>query len=85
MSRKIEIPSGHPGGIATFIECPEMFCPGCGNKGLWDDQMDDYYQGSGYWCLKCNSISHIGTMEIKEPFWVARLEHLKVKVETRDT
>lgn len=74
--RKLTVPSGR-GGTCEFVECPETFCPNCGNKGLWDDQMDDYYAGSGYWCLACGCRSHLDSHDIKDKDDLSQLEALR--------
>lgn len=45
--------------MITFEKQTLVYCPGCGSKEfIHMDNMDDYYVGCGYWCLKCSSIFH---------------------------
>lgn len=37
--------------ILEFGHETELYCPGCGKKGLWVEAGDgDYYQGPLHWC-----------------------------------
>ena len=42
--------------LTTTLEQTELFCPLCGNKDVWvETTSHDYYMGSEYYCLKCDS------------------------------
>lgn len=64
----------------AFALQPELYCPSCGGKGLWEDTCDDYYQGCGYWCLACSSVSHLDSRPAKDDWDKARIEALRKAV-----
>jgi hypothetical protein len=38
----------------TYTLLPERFCTYCGAVGIYEDDMDDYYQGNGTFCFRCS-------------------------------
>lgn len=39
----------------TGVESTEYYCMNCGKQSVWEDDCDDYYQGTGLHCVSCNS------------------------------
>ena len=33
----------------------EYYCPFCGHKGIWEDDLNDCYLGNGSFCPECQS------------------------------
>ena len=52
---EIKYEAGH--SYAERYEQTELFCPGCGVKGLWDEQGGgDYYVGENFVCTSCGAV-----------------------------
>lgn len=60
-----------------FLE--EIYCPNCGNKGVWASDGYDYYVDNEHICVECGYLFHlpcsgkIGNDELG----IQRLQHLK--------
>jgi DNA-directed RNA polymerase subunit RPC12/RpoP len=55
--------------IHKYKKDNDLFCPKCGQKGVWIEQGDgDYYLGENYICTSCEHEFTIqGPYEVKEP------------------
>lgn len=40
--------------IVVFTKT-DYFCMNCGKKEVWDDDCDDFYQGTNFVCFACGS------------------------------
>lgn len=39
------------------VKKTKLYCPSCGKRTVWvDESSDDYYLGSNYYCISCNSM-----------------------------
>lgn len=42
-------------GSKTTFTKTEYFCLNCGKQSVWEDDCDDYYQGTAMHCIDCKS------------------------------
>lgn len=44
----------------TYRLLPERFCTYCGAKGIYEDDVEDYYSGNGEFCFHCGENRPMG-------------------------
>ena len=50
----VKYPAGHSYEFTMKFD-DELFCPNCGNKGIWfEDGTGDYYEGVSHYCTSCS-------------------------------
>jgi DNA-directed RNA polymerase subunit RPC12/RpoP len=54
MSERITLVVNQHGSKTTF-EKTDYYCMNCGKQQVWEDDCDDYYQGTGMHCTACFS------------------------------
>ena len=67
-------------------ECGELHCPGCGRKGVWEENScGDYYCGPNYCCPACGAVFTIQWFGVREENWQdqQRTENIRAELKKR--
>lgn len=54
------------GGRLYIVGCTykrDIYCPNCGNKGLWEEPSGDFYDGPTLYCISCMHACSINTID----------------------
>lgn len=73
MKKTFKVKYEHGHSYEESYEKTELYCPGCGTKGLWDElDAGDYYVGENFVCVACGSVFTMQYQGKREDNWQDR-------------